>query len=126
MLTYTNSTSKDTYQNNKKYMRFENVPNTAAGYERCRCYIYSHGTKYFLSAESGNDFFLWFNDESAANDSFSVRFHVDGDEITIKDATYRGRGERANKYLKKYMMVVAMAHSCIKYDRIVEYIRYTA
>lgn len=126
MLTFTNTTTKETYQNNKKYMRFESVPNTAAGYERCRCYIYSHGSKYFLSAENEKDYFLWYSDDNGEKDSFHVRFTVDGDTITINNASYKQRYEKANKFLKKYMMVVAMAHSCIKYDRIVEYIRYTA
>ena len=126
MLTFTNTTTKETYQNNKKYMEFRNVPNTAAGYERCRTFIISHGTWYMLSANTEKDYFLCFHDESPANESFSVWFSVDGDKITIDKACHKKRVESASRYLKKYMMVVAMAHSCIKYDRIVEYIRYTA
>lgn len=126
MLTFTNSTSKETYQNNKTSMEFRNVPNTAAGYERCRTFIISHGTWYMLSANNEKDYYLCHDDQSAANESFSVWFSVDGDKITINKAFFRGRVESSNRYLKKYMMVVAMAHSCIKYDKIVEYIRYTA
>ena len=123
MLTYTNSTSKETYQNNKKYMEFRSVPNTAVGCERCRTYIISHGSRYMLSAITEKDYYLCHNDDK---ESFSVWFSVDGDKITIDRAFFKGRVESADRYLKKYMMVVAMAHSCIKYDRLVEYIKYTA
>lgn len=126
MITFTNSTTKETYQNNKKYITFESVPNTAAGYERCRTYIISHGTRYFLSANTEKDYYMNFEDKSAANDSFSVWFSIDGDKVTIHKAIYRNRIETADRYLKKYMMVLSLAHSCIKYDKIVEYIRYTA
>ena len=105
MYQFNNATSIETYKNNKKYIRFEYVPNTAAGAEHTRAYVISHGWKYFLSAINERDYFL------------------EGDKITVNKAHYKNRTEQAARSLKKYAMVLSMAASCIKYDNIVSYCR---
>lgn len=117
MLRFTNVTPFEAYKEAKKNIRFDFVPNTAAGYERSRCYITSHFHKYFVSANTEKDFFLLYE----GNDKFSIFFQIDGDDITIKEAGYNGRKETADKYLKKYMQLLSMIHSCIKYDKVIEY-----
>lgn len=118
-----NITSAKEYEAQKQNFRFESVPNTAAGYDCCRKYIIDtrFGHKYFLSAITEKDFFL-----SNEKDGFSVWFSVDGNKITIDRAWNKNahREEKAARNLKKYAMLMCLAHSCIKYDRIVEYTRY--
>ena len=122
--TFENVTTKEVYTNGKQAgnFHFENVPNTAAGYERTRCYITVNNIhKYFLSANTEKDYFLMY--EGGAN-KLTVYFEAEGDMITIKKASDNGRTFTAGKYLKKYAALLAMIHSCIKYDKIIEYIRY--
>ena len=116
MYQFNNATSIETYKNNKKYIRFEYVPNTAAGAEHTRAYVISHGWKYFLSAINERDYFL-------SCDDYSVWFTMEGDKITVNKAHYKNRTEQAARSLKKYAMVLSMAASCIKYDNIVSYCR---
>ena len=118
-----NITSAKGYEDQKKFLRFESVPNTAVGFDCCRKYIVDtrFGHKWFLSAITEKTYFL-----QNEKDGFSVWFSVDGDEITIDRAwNYnKQREEKADRYLKKYAMLMCMAHSCIKYDGIVQYTRY--
>lgn len=126
MLTFRNVTKYETYKNNKAHgnISFEFVPNTAAGYERTRCYIKSLGWKYFLAALNENEYFMSLCDDPY--NVFTVNFRADGDQVTIQKASNKGRRESADKYLKKYANLVCMLHNCIKFDKVVEYIPYRA
>lgn len=119
MLDFTNVTTPEAYREAKKYIRFDFVPNTAPGYERSRCYVTAHGHKYFLSANTEKDYYLSFD---GAYNKFSIFFQINGDQITIKKAHFNGRTEKADKYLNKYTALLAMIHSCIKYDKVIEYV----
>ena len=98
---------------------YEEVPNTARGYEKNCAYIvdglYNH--KYFLSANSERDYYI--NCEECGG--WSVWYSVDGDNITIEHATQGGRHYSAPRMLKKYAAVVRFCAAAVKYDGAVKY-----
>lgn len=120
MITFNNITGLETYAKAKKQrgITFEYVPNTAAGYEKTRCYINSSGYKYFVSAMNEKDYFVSCEDKY---NSFSVWFSLDLTQVTIKKANYQGRHEKSDKYLKKYMDILTTITSCIIFDRVAVY-----
>ena len=120
MFTFTNVTTRDRYIEAKKNqgISFEYVPNTATGYEDCRKYINANGFKYFLSANTEKNYFLSMED---ACEKLSIFFQVDGDKVTIERASYQGRSEKADRYLKKYVQLLTLIHSVLKYDRIITF-----
>lgn len=117
MCVFTNITTLDQYKSAKEHIQFEHVPNTAAGHENSRKYITFHNHKYFVTALNERDYYI----SHDGNNAFSLWFWTDGDRIIIEAAKKNGRTEHAEKYLKKYAAVLAMVHSCIKYDRIINY-----
>ena len=120
MFAFTNTTTKDRYINAKKKQNisFEYVPNTAVGYEDSRKYINANGFKYFITANTERDYFLHLND---GIENLSIDFEIDGDRVTIHKASYQGRNEKADRYLKKYMQLLTLIHSVLKYDKIITY-----
>ncbi len=123
MYSFINTTTKDLYDHFKKIQNvsFEYVPNTATGFEESRKYINANGYKYFLSALTEKDYFLML--ESKIKD-LCMFFEVDGDRVTIKTATHQGRKEKSDRYLKKYMQLLTLIHSVLKYDGIITFKRY--
>ena len=120
MFRFSNIMSIEQYENLKRNsgMRFEYVPNTATGKEDTRKNIYVNGQKYFLSANTEKDYFL-----QCETDSFCVWFRYDNGWIEAQKASYHGRTETAEKYLKKYELILYIMCSVIKYDGIVRFVR---
>ena len=126
---FTNMTTKEQYEKVKRGCNFvfEYVPHTATGYEDNRKYITINEPnrhKYFLSAVTDKDFYLSEVDEGAHYSSFSVWFYIDGDTVTIKEASENGRSYKADKFLKRYVSIVNVMASIIKYDGIIKYHSY--
>lgn len=123
MFTFTNTTTKEQYNN---YFRgavtVEDVPNTAKGLEKTRKNITMNGHTYFLSANTEKDYFL--QCDEGARGVFSVFFRAEGDRVTINSAAMNGRRENAERYLAKYARIVSAMHTLIKYGKAVEYIAY--
>ena len=121
MYSFENVTTAYQYQLGKRsnYVSFEDVPNTAQGYESCCKYVNANGFRYFLSANNEKDYFLMCDERGTR---WAVWFTVDGDTITVIKSTYNGRSEKNAKYHKKYASILALIHSCIKYDGVVKYV----
>lgn len=127
MLNYKITTSKAQWEMIKSNMGLEysEIPNTAPGYEKTRCYMtentYLH--KYFISANNEKDFFINYDGiGDAHNGRFSAWFTIDGDTVTISKATNEGRTYTAERFLKRFQQIVYIAACAIRYDKAVEYV----
>ena len=116
MLNYKITTPKAQWGNIKSYMGLEysEVPNTAPGYEKTRCYMtentYLH--KYFIAANNEKDFFINYDGiGDARNGRFSAWFTLDGDTVTINKATSEGKTYTAERFLKRFRQIVYIAAS---------------
>lgn len=122
---FTNMTTLEQY-NKIKFsdyapIKFAYRDNIATGYADSTKIVKWGEHEYIVSANTEKHFIVSHN---TCNDVFSVWFSVDGDTINIERAHRAGREEKADKYLKKYIPVLTLIHSVMKYDRIIKYVSY--
>lgn len=102
--------------------RTEPVPNTAAGYEKTRCYLitdYNH--KYFVSAIDERHYFFEYRPEYTYPEPFAVWFTLDGDTFTIIQAVTNGRTYKAERLLQRFVPITHFIALAIIKDNIVEW-----
>ena len=120
---FTNTTTFKQYEQAKNYFEysFESVPNTAAGYDCMRKIINKRNFSYKVGMNTERDYWLSFED---SYNKLFLTFQVDGDEVTIVHATDNGKHYTADRYLKKYVLLLAEITTILKYERLLQYRSY--
>ena len=118
-------------------IRYEEVPNTAKGYERTRCNMISEtfNTVWFISANTEKHYYVRYQGDYTFSgdkivkpcgkvDPVSFWVEIEGDKATITEAHQGKRAYKDGRFLKRFKPLAAIAAYAIKFDNAVEFVPY--
>lgn len=125
------------YDKSGLMIRYEEVPNTAKGFERCRCNMISDelNSSWFISANTEKHYYVryqgdkWFSGIKIVQpyepiSPVSLWLEVENDTVTIKEADQGKRHYKDGRFLKRFKTIADIAAQAIIFDNAVEFIPY--
>lgn len=109
MVTFTNTTTANQYAKAKEHWRYF----LEAGENETIIHEQLYDRAYIVRPDD-NGYTLDYTDKY---NNLNILFQVDGDTVTIEAATDNGKHYQADKYLTKYVTLLAMITAVLKYER---------